>query len=137
MRLVSVVLGAASDTKRVTASRALFGYGFRFFETHKLYDAAKSLTTVRVWKGDIDNLDLGLTQPLWVTIPRGQYKKLNATMDVDPRIIAPVPMGDSRGKLKVTFADQPLLERPLVSLQDVHEGGIVSRLSDQVLMLFN
>ncbi|HKK13923.1 MAG TPA: D-alanyl-D-alanine carboxypeptidase family protein, partial [Gammaproteobacteria bacterium] len=85
MRLISVVLGTKSNEARADASQALLNYGFRFFETHKLYDAHKPLTHARVWKGADDKLSLGLAHTLYVTVPRGQYKDLDASMSVNSR----------------------------------------------------
>lgn len=136
MRLVSVVMGAASDAKRVSASRALFGYGFRFFETHRLYEAGKALTNVRLWKGEAKTVDLGLGEDLWVTIPRGQYSALNATMHIDGPVVAPLAKGQVVGRVNVVLGDKVLAERPLAPLADVAEGGFVSRTVDQLLMIF-
>ena len=74
MRLISVVLGTASENARAEASQALLNYGFRFFETHKLYEGGNQLATSRVWKGATDSVSLGIDKPLYATIPRGQYK---------------------------------------------------------------
>lgn len=90
MRLISVVLGTASERARANESQTLLNYGFRFYETHRLYAANKPLTTTRVWKGEMEQLPLGLNRDLYLTIPRGQYKKMAAAMIVTPEIIAPV-----------------------------------------------
>lgn len=137
MRLVSVVMGTPSDDARAQDSETLLNYGFRFFETHKLYGAGKALTTVRVWKGDQRKLGVGLQHDLYVTVPHGQYDKLKAEMEFDQAIVAPVKQGAPLGKVRVQLADKQILERPLVALQAVGQGSLWQRFTDRVRMMFH
>jgi len=134
MRLITVVLGTKNANARVDASQALLNYGFRFFETHKLYDAGTRLTTSRIWKGSTDTVPLGLDQTLYVTIPRGQYKSLDASMSIDDRITAPVNEGQSLGSVQVKLGDEVVADKPLVSLQMIGEGSFWQRISDEALL---
>jgi D-alanyl-D-alanine carboxypeptidase (penicillin-binding protein 5/6) len=136
MRLVSVVLGTKSESARATESQKLLTFGFRFFETHKLYSAAESLTTARVWKGRAERVSLGLSEDLYVTIPRGGYDKLKATMSIDSKIIAPARKGRIYGMVNITLDREPYLSRDLIALSDVQEGGFVSSMIDEVQLLF-
>jgi len=77
MRLISVVLGADSDKTRSNYSQQLLEYGFRFYETHKLYDANSVLTEARVWKGTKESVPTGIIEDFYVTIPKGNYSQLN------------------------------------------------------------
>jgi len=136
MRLITVVLGTGSANARVDASQALLSYGFRFFETHKLYDAGTQLASSRVWKGSSETISLGLEETLYVTIPRGQYKSLDASMSIDNRIVAPVSEGQSFGVVLVKLDDEVVADQPLVSLQNVSEGSFWQRISDEALLYF-
>lgn len=136
MRLISVVLGAESENSRAKESEQLLNYGFRFYETHALYAASKPLGTARVWKGVSRDLPLGLSEDLYVTVPRGQYKNLTAALEVDMRIIAPASKGERHGAVKVSLGDKVLATRPLVALQDVAQGGWWRRLVDTVKLWF-
>jgi D-alanyl-D-alanine carboxypeptidase (penicillin-binding protein 5/6) len=136
MRLITVVLGTASANERAVASQALLNYGFRFYETHMLYDAGTTLASSRIWKGDTQTVTLGLSKPLYVTIPRGRYDALQASMKVDSRIMAPVEQGAKLGSVQVKLDDDVVAELPLVSLQPVPEGSIVRRLADSALLYF-
>jgi len=137
MRLITVVLGTASANARVDSSQALLNYGFRFYETHKLYDAGTALASSRIWKGSINTIQLGLDRPLYVTIPRGRYDALEASMKVDNRIMAPVGSGTTLGSVQVKLADEIVAEQPLVSLQEVPEGSFLQRITDEALLYFN
>ncbi|MEE9287690.1 MAG: D-alanyl-D-alanine carboxypeptidase family protein [Gammaproteobacteria bacterium] len=137
MRLISVVMGSTSENTRVKASQALLNYGFRFFETHMLYEAFEPLTRERIWKGKSETLDLGLDKALYVTIPRGQYERLDATVQLDTPIIAPVEMAQPLGMVKVTLAENDLAERSLIALQSVPKGNLFHRMADAVRLLFH
>jgi len=136
MRLISVVMGTESEKARADATQSLLNYGFRFFETYPLYRAGESLVAARVWKGDRDQIALGLAQDLYVTIPRQQYENLQAKTEIQPLIEAPVGKGDSLGKVVVELNHERVAETPLIALQDAGEGGIFRSLVDTVLMLF-
>jgi D-alanyl-D-alanine carboxypeptidase (penicillin-binding protein 5/6) len=136
MRLISVVMGTKSEKARAQESQKLLNYGFRFYETHRLYSAGQELKEMRIWKGESESLKLGLTDELYVTVPRGQYKELNASLSVDKTITAPASRGQAFGNVTIRLNDQVLAERPLVALQDVNKGGVVQIIKDNVLMLF-
>ena len=136
MRLIAVVLGTTSEKARADASQALLNYGFRFFESHKLYDAGKALNETRIWQGDTDLLALGLHDDLYVTIPTGQYKNLEAKMDIDSNITAPVQKGQEVGVVKVSFNGDEVVSVPLVALHDVGEGSFFQRTKDSILKYF-
>ncbi|MCW8944919.1 MAG: D-alanyl-D-alanine carboxypeptidase [Sedimenticola sp.] len=135
MRLISVVMGTQSEDARAKESQALLNYGFRFFETHRLYGAGDKLTTTRVWKGSKEQLSLGLNQDLFITIPRRQYKNLQASMSIDPKIMAPVNKGTTLGKVTVALEGETILETDLVALEAISEGGILQNIKDTVLLL--
>ena len=136
MRLISVVLGTKSEETRADATQSLLNYGFRFFETHKLYDADNKLTTARVWKGATESVDLGLDKTLYVTIARGEYKNLDAAMQLQDQIIAPVSQGQALGHVVVRLADKLVSEKDLVALQAVDEGTFWQRIVDEAMLYF-
>jgi D-alanyl-D-alanine carboxypeptidase (penicillin-binding protein 5/6) len=137
MRLVAVVLGTDSEKARASVSQSLLSYGFRFFETHRLYAAGEVLNRSRVWKGDTENVSLGLLDDLYVTIPRGSYKSLEAVMDVDANIQAPLEKGSQHGAVRVTMNEEEIALAPLVALDAIGEGSIIQIAKDHILQLFN
>lgn len=135
MRLISVVMGAKSDNARAVQNQNLLNYGFRFYEAHKLYDGKKSLSDARVWKGDVKELPLGLTEDLYATIPRGHYNELKAVINVDKNITAPVKEGDKLGSVEVSFKGEPIIKKDLVALKTVEKGNIFRQLTDSAILL--
>jgi D-alanyl-D-alanine carboxypeptidase (penicillin-binding protein 5/6) len=133
-RLVSVVMGSTGENQRAADSQALLNWGFRFFETHKIYDAAKPVATQKLWKGQVDALNLGVAQPLLVSVKRGQYAQLKPTMDVPKTLVAPIARGQAIGTVRVSLDGKVVAEAPLVALEGVEEAGFIKRLWHELLM---
>ncbi len=136
MRLISVVLGTKSEDARARESQKLLNYGFRFFESHRLYAPREALTSVRVWKGDKEEVALGLAQELIITIPRGEYDNLKAAMKIQPNLTAPINKGASYGTVVVSLDGNTIAEAPLIALEDIPEGGLFQSLKDEILLMF-
>ncbi len=136
-RMIAIVMGAGSEKARADSAMALLNYGFRFYETHKLYAASKPLATPRLWKGASDTLPLGVREDVLVTVKRGDYDKLKATVDIPATLIAPFKQGQQVGTLRVTLDGKPVQTLPLVALHDAPQGGFFSRLWDSILLWFH
>ena len=136
MRLIAVVMGAESVRSRARSAQSLLNYGFRFYETRRVYASNEKVTDVRVWKGDAMHLALGLEQSLYVTVPRGRLDEIDAKMEIVARLVAPVRAGEQQGVLRLALRDDLSIERPLVALEDVVEGNLWRRVSDHVRMMF-
>lgn len=136
MRLISVVTGTNNETARESSSRKLLSYGFRFYETFLFNKAHTALTTQRVWKGDKEELNLGLTEDLYISAPKGSRAKIKAHMKLDAMITAPVAKGQKFGSVNVMLGEELLTTRPLVSLTPVKEGGLFSTLIDNIILMF-
>lgn len=135
MRLISVVMGTGSPNARANESQSLLNYGFRFYETHKLYDAGTALGEARVRKGETSKLAVGVTDTVYVTAPRKHFNELKAETQVDKAVMAPIKQGDSVGTLNVKLGDETVLSKPLVAMNDVAEGGFFRRLYDAAVVM--
>lgn len=133
-RLISVVMGSSSENQRAVDSQALLNWGFRFFETHKLYDVGKPIARQKVWKGTTDEVQLGVAEPLLVTVPRGKYNQLKPMMDVPKTLVAPIAKGQKIGTVKVMLDGKVVSQRPLVAINAVEQGGFFKRLWDELWM---
>jgi serine-type D-Ala-D-Ala carboxypeptidase (penicillin-binding protein 5/6) len=136
-RMIAIVMGASSEKARADSAMALLNYGFRFFETHKLYEAGKPQATPRLWKGQEDQLPLGVAEDVLVTVKTGDYDKLKATMDIPSTLVAPYKKGQQVGTLHVTEDGQPIEDVPLIALNDAPQGGFFKRLWDSILLWFH
>lgn len=137
MRLVSVIMGAPSDESRANFSEALLNYGFRFFETHKLFAVNTPVTTRKVWLGKESAIQLGVKQDLYVTIPVGKYQDLQANAEITGSLKAPIAKGQVCGKINVVLDKKIIATAPLVALQDDPSGNVISRFFGHILMLFH
>ena len=133
-RLIAVVMGTPSEKQRADDNQSLLNYGFRFYETHKLYEAGKPLAQPELWKGAQNTIALGVADDVLSTVPRGRYNDLKASMEVPGRLVAPYTKGQQVGMLKVSLDGKPIVERPLVALADAPEAGFWGRMSDGVVL---
>ncbi len=136
MRLISVVLGSESDKSRTQSSQSLLNYGFRFYETHKLYRAEEILKTARVWYGEQEQIAMGVGKDIHITIPRGRYRDLDASMEIDSEISAPVARGQQLGQVNIRLDDETLLSEDIVAMQAVAEGSFFTRAMDSIKLMF-
>lgn len=133
-RLVAVVLGGSSEKQRADDSMALLNWGFRFFETHRMYEPGKAVAEHKVWKGKAATVQLGVAQPLLVSVPRGRYNDLKPSIDVPKTLEAPFTAGQPIGTLKVMLDGKVVAEAPLVAVAAVEEAGFFKRLWDSFWM---
>ena len=136
MRLIAVVMSTASEETRATETQKLLTYGFRFYETHKLYSAGQSLNEARVWGGVTDTLNLGVAEDLYITIPRGQHSALSAKLDIDEDLLAPVQKSAPFGMVNINLHEEVIVQKPLIALETINEAGFFKRLWDQVVLFF-
>lgn len=136
MRLISVVLGTASDSARSNATQALLNYGFRFFETHELFTNKQVIESPRLWEGSKQTLAIGAAKALNVTIPRGQSSALNMVTSYNNKLMAPIQAGTEVGEIQVTLQDKLVTRQPLIALETVEQGSLFQRLKDKILMMF-
>jgi len=136
MRLISVVLGSSSESSRVAESQSLLNYGFRFFETVQLYKAGQELAQGRIWKGEQEQIRLGIQDDLFITIPRGRYEDLDAQVEMRPDLIAPVAEGERVGQISIRLENEEVANRGLIALEAANEAGFFGRTWDGLSLWF-
>ena len=137
MRLISVVMGTASEEARAVETQKLLTYGFRYYETHKLYDSNQVLTNVPIFSGEQNSVDLGIEDEVYITIPRGQAEAMTATVDVEEVIRAPLSDRQIMGEVRVVLDNNILYQGNVVSMQAVEQGGFLKRFVDWITLLFS
>ena len=136
MRLLAVVLGEPSDSTRADDSEKLLNYGFRFFETHQLYKSGQSISEIPLYKGNVDKMTVGLKEDQFITIPAGQYQRLNISTKIPSHLQAPIKKGDNVGELLVQFDKEVIATHPLYALETVESGGFYTRTKDSIRLAF-
>ncbi|PPC91747.1 MAG: serine-type D-Ala-D-Ala carboxypeptidase [Methylobacter sp.] len=135
MRLISVVMGTSSTNTRANENEALLNYGYRFFETHKLYQGQTALAEARVWQGHERSVPVGMEADFYVTIPRRRYNDLKATLNVDKNLVAPIAKSARLGNVHIVLDNDTIADKDLVALNAVDKGNIIERIYDQALRL--
>ncbi len=136
MRLVSVVLGSTSMKAREDASTSLINYGYTFYDTKLIVKGGSSVATAQVWKAAISKIEVGPIEDLYLTLARGEFKDIKTTVELQPRLIAPLSLNSNVGQLRIIVAGQPVQSVPLHPLKVVSAGGWWQRLIDTVRLWF-
>lgn len=135
-RLISVVLGAASDSLRDSESQKLLNYGFKNFESMPLYQKSQPVGNLRIWKGAARTVRVGFPKGLSLTVPRQVKPRFTATLESPYPIIAPVAAGQRLGVLKLSLEGKPYAEFPVVALEPVPPANVFSRGWDTIRLMF-
>jgi D-alanyl-D-alanine carboxypeptidase (penicillin-binding protein 5/6) len=135
-RLISVVLGAGSDSARARESQKLLNYGFQFFDTRRLYRKGEALSTPEVFKGKQNTVRLGFDKDIWITLPKDKFTGLKATLTTTQPLLAPLAAGQKAGIIKLTKDNVTLQDLAVVALEDVPVAGVLGRGWDAIRMLF-
>lgn len=134
-RLISVILGAPTDSARATESQKLLNYGFQFFESHLVYKAGSSISNMKVWKGAENNLNASVANDLYVVLPKGEYANVKATITTKQPLIAPISQGQEVGTIKFTLNDKVIDERKLITPKAIPAAGIFGRMWDSIKLM--
>jgi D-alanyl-D-alanine carboxypeptidase (penicillin-binding protein 5/6) len=137
MRLISIILGTKSDKERTDETLSLLRYGYRFFETKRLFAGNTAVKESRIWMGSKKNIKLGLKQDLFITLPQGQYSNLEAKMNINKQITAPVKKGEEQGQLVVMLGDTLVAQTPLIAMEDIKPGSMWERFTDYLNLNIN
>ena len=135
-RLLSVVLGTASEAARAAESQKLLNYGFQNYDSVKLYEKNQAVTSLPVWKGMINSVKAGFLDDLYVSLPKGQADKVKASLESRQPLLAPVATGQPIGVMKLTLDGKPYAEVPVVALENVALAGVFGRGWDSIRLLF-
>ena len=135
-RLLSVVLGTASEAARAAESRELLNYGFQFYDSVKLYEKSQPVTSLRVWKGSGNSVKAGFLSDFYVSPPKGRADRLKAVLESQQPLFAPIGVGQQIGTMKLTLDGKPYAEVPVVALEAVALAGVLGRGWDAIRLLF-
>jgi len=135
-RLISVVLGAQSDTLRTSETQKLLNFAFQAYETRRLYRKGESVASPPVYKGTKGAVPLGFDRDVWLTLPRERFTGLTAVLETRQPFVAPLAAGEKAGIMKLTRGHAPVAEFPVVALDDVPVAGFLSRGWDSLRLIF-
>ena len=128
MRLIAVVTGSSSDTKRLASSQSLLEYGFRYYATQKLASQETKVTTAKVWGGKTNEVALGSAKDIYLTLPRSEFKNIKANYQFNNNLQAPIEIGQMIGSIEFTSNDRIVLSAPLVAIEAIEAKGFFGTL---------
>ncbi len=137
MRLIAVVMGTESEDARAIESQKMLAYGFRYYETWRLNDAGQTFASVPVWSGRRDTLDLGIDGEVLLTIQRGRGEDLEASINVDEVIYAPIEAGQVMGSIDISLDGEIVHSDEIIALRAVERGGVMKRMTDWFSLRFS
>ena len=129
-RLLSVILGASSETVRANESQKLLNWGYTAYDDVRLFDANQPVATPAIWKGKVNTVKLGRPEAIVVAVPSGSASKIRTQVARPDPLVAPITKFQAVGSLKVTLGDQSVADIPLVALEPVGQAGILGRAWD-------
>lgn len=135
-RYIAVVMGTKSTAARAQEAQKMLNYGFRYYTSERLFSAGQKLLDSKVWGGAADQVQLGVKNDVFVTIPRGSKGSLDSTVDVDNVIKAPVKIGQELGRVRVKLNDKVIVDQPVLALEGVDEGSLFKRIWDAIKLFF-
>lgn len=135
-RLISVVLGTASDNARASESQRLLNYGFQFFELIPLYTKDKPITELVVYKGKKDTVRVGFRKDIYLTLQIGQKKRLKASIMSSKPLMGPITLGQRLGTVRVTLDNKVIAEYPVLALEEIEQASIFGRVWDSLRLMF-
>lgn len=136
-RLLSVMLGTASDNARASESQKLLNWGFISYDAVAVFAKDQEIATLRVWKGAQSEIKARFPNDLSIAVPKGYADKVKSEFVAEPRLIAPIEAGQKLGVVKVTIEDKPYGEYPVTALEKVELGNIFIRIIDTIRLWFN
>lgn len=136
MRLLSVLVGAPSDTARATESQKLLNYGFQFYETRVIYKPGQTVSQFKLWKGEDKTVVATVPADVALVIPKGRYKDIKATVTSQQPLVAPLSKGQAIGSIQFTLDGKPLYQQNLVTSKEIVTAGLFRRLWDGLLLMF-
>ena len=135
-RLISVVMGAKSPDQRTAVSKSLLEYGFRFYETHKIYEKNDIVFNARIFDGEEQEIKLGVLEKQYISVPRRSIKKIKKTFIIDKNLTAPVSKGENVGYVTIRLNDEVITKINLYALEEIQLGSLYRRTLDSILKNF-
>ena len=135
-RLISVVLGAKSPNQRTKVSKSLLEYGFRFYETHKIFSSNEELIQTRVFNGDKNNISLGVIDDTYISVPRRQIKNIKKKFVIDRNLSAPVNQNEAVGYMVIELEGKTINTYKLFAMESIKEGSLYRKTLDSIYRYF-
>ena len=127
-RLIAVASGFNTKGDRSRQSIKLLTWGITNFDLIKITDKNNKLTELDVWLGKSDKVGVYTKEDVFQTIKKARKKKLDAVVEYNGPIEAPIKKNDELGTLKIFFNNELQNEYKVFALEDVKKVNLFSRI---------
>lgn len=134
-RLVSILLGAVSESMRASESQKLLNYGFQFYESTLVYKQSQAINNMRVFKGQDKTVAATISKDFYLTLPKGDYAKVKANMTSQQPLIAPIKAGQVIGKITFSIDGKIINEQKLLAAKSIEQAGFFGRVADSIRLM--
>ncbi|EXU76320.1 serine-type D-Ala-D-Ala carboxypeptidase DacD [Erwinia papayae] len=130
-RLIAVIMGGKSAKGREEQARKLLVWGQNNFDTIQLFHAGKEIGHENVWYGNPHQVAVGSDKDVYLALPRDAVKRIKAKYVIDSKDLqAPLKLHQQVGTIQLVDGDKPVASYPLVTLNEVAQAGIITRIKD-------
>ncbi len=137
LRLIAVVMGAKSALGRTNEVQRLLQFGFNYYEMRDIFPAGQNLATATIWFGEKDQINVISATPIKVLVPKGHTSPLNAVMNIDTIIKAPILAGETVGSVDITYEGEVLETFELIAETTIVEATTFKKMWHGIVLYFN
>lgn len=131
-RVLSVLMGATSESSRAVESQKLLNYAFQNFDVVQVYKKGAEVGSYQVWKGKSPEVKVGFAQDVMVTVPKAQVASVKGEIERMEPLVAPIARGQKIGTVRVRLGGNVISEAPVVALEAVEPAGWFGRTWDTI-----
>jgi len=129
-RLIIAIYGAKSAAERSEEARKILQWGFRSFETKRVFAAGDKVGSAQVYGGESRDVPLVTDKNIDVLVTRDGSERLTAKIAYTGPLMAPVAVDKPLADLKLFRGDKEVLSVPLRTGQAVAVGSLPKRALD-------
>jgi len=130
-----VVMGAETPRIRERETMKLLNFGFRYYTMVHPFPDGQPVTTIKIWKGEKDEIGLYPAEMAAFVIPRTEKNQLRWEVHTTKDVTAPVKISEALGEVVFYVSDQPKRTIALVSQEDVNQAGWFKRTWQTLLQI--
>ena len=127
-RINAVGSGFKSKNSRSRDSAKILNWGLRKFDTIQISKKDEIYTSLNVWLGKKNKVEVLPTEDFYLTVPKRKKKTIKAILEYEGPIETPIKKGDKVALLNVYVNGELKKQIDLLSAEDIKRANIFSRI---------
>jgi len=127
-RVTAVASGFKSKNSRSRDSAKILNWGLRKFDTIQISKKDEIYTSLDVWLGKKNKVEVLPTEDFYLTVPKRKKKTIKAILEYEGPIETPIKKGDKVALLNVYVNGELKKQIDLLSAEDIKRANIFSRI---------